>query len=169
MAPISSMFAVRSGWSINERPAKATQPGNANMQSREDLSERHRTVVAEAFASWGRGDSQPLFGLIADDVVWRLPGSIPGSGVFEGKEAFLEQSARPLHRRLRRSPVPKVDRIVSDDDVVVVQWHGEGETAHGAPYSNEYCWVLRFGDRDQIVEIVSYLDTQAVARVFEEG
>jgi hypothetical protein len=131
-------------------------------------TERHRAVIAAAFRRWSEGDSAPLFELIDENVSWTLAGSCPGGGTFQGKQQFLSRSARPLHGRLSRSPVPIVNRVIADGDIVAVQWHGSGETHSGKPYNNQYCWVLRFAG-ERIVEITSYLDTLAVARIFEEG
>jgi len=137
------------------------------MRRENDATELRRNLITAAFDDWEKGDNSDLFKLIDDDVVWRLAGSCPGGGTFHGKNEFLANSARPLHARLARSPVPEVDRIVADGDVVVVEWHGSGESRGGKPYEQSYCWIFQFED-DRIVAITSYLDTLAVARVFDE-
>lgn len=128
-------------------------------------TERNRAFVTEAFAAWTAGDNQRLFAKIVDDVRWTLAGTCPGGGTHTSKEEFLAKSARPLHGRLSRSPIPNVRAIWADGDTVIVHWWGEGRTKEDRPYQNEYCWILRFRG-DSIVEITSFLDTLAVANVF---
>lgn len=43
-------------------------------------------VVKDLYAAFGRGDIVTVLTLIADDVVWRLPGTVPDySGTYEGQ------------------------------------------------------------------------------------
>ena len=129
-------------------------------------TEKNRAAVTEAFATWSRGDNGPLFASIADDVQWTLAGTCQGGGTFNTKADFLARSARPVHDKLQKSALPEVLSIWADADVVIVRWRGHAITKRGAPYDNEYCWILRLRD-GVIVEATSFLDTLAVAKLFE--
>jgi nitroreductase len=67
-----------------------------------------------------------------------------------------------------RPALPKVDEILQDGDTVIVRWHGETDTKAGGTYKNQYCWVMRL-QGGKFTEIISYLDTLAVAKLLREG
>ena len=127
----------------------------------------NKALIAARFEAWSNGDRAALFDTIADDVRWTIVGTCPGSGTFASKQVFLNEGSGPVHALLKSPMRPRVEEILADGDTVVVRWQGDAETMQGRPYRNTYCWVMRLTD-GVIVEITSYFDTLAVARLFDD-
>ena len=57
--------------------------------------------------------------------------------------------------------------IVAEGDRVVLMWSGRGTMRNGAPYDNEYCWLLDLDD-GRIRRVKAYLDTELVTALFRQ-
>jgi len=124
-----------------------------------------RSLVVRAFAAYERGDSQPLFDAVADDVRWTIRGTNPLSGEYHGKQEFLEATYARLAKVLKEPVKPRVRRIVVEDDLAVVEWRGRPTSTADQPYDNEYCWIMRVTD-GRIVEVTAYFDGALVEELF---
>lgn len=122
-------------------------------------------IVAALFQKWEDGDSSGFFAAVADDVIWTAIGHTPISGISHGKTEYMNKTYLPLQRVFGGPTSCKVKRIVAENDVVVVEWHGETPLAKGGVYANDYCWVVRVKDR-KLAEITGYFDTAAVNALF---
>lgn len=127
----------------------------------------NKALIAARFEAWSNGDRAALFDSIADDVRWTVVGTCPGGGTYESKAQFLAQSSGQVHALLEAPMLPSVDEVLADGDTVVVRWRGVAQTRSGGRYRNTYCWVMRL-DEGAIVEITSYFDSEAVARLFDD-
>lgn len=128
-------------------------------------AEDNKRLVAEAFRPWEEGNSRPFFDLIADDVAWTVIGSTPASGKFASKQAVIDQAFGPLLERLDGPLKTRFIDIAVEGDKVFLRFHSSGVAKTGLHYEQDYCWamVMREG---RIVEIVAYLDTDLLARMF---
>jgi ketosteroid isomerase-like protein len=68
---------------------------------------------------------------------------------------------------LARNARPVDFDIVVDGSRVVLMWTGSGTMNDGAPYDNQYCWVLDIED-ERIVAVKAYLDTALVNDLFAQ-
>jgi ketosteroid isomerase-like protein len=126
----------------------------------------NKVLVRSWFDEWLKGNSAPLFDHIADDVVWSVPGTFPGSGTYRSKQEFFEKSARPVAERLNGPSRPaSVTNIYADGDAVIVEWLGTATTKSGKEYDNTYCWVMHL-EGGIVRKVVSYIDTALVAELF---
>jgi ketosteroid isomerase-like protein len=68
-------------------------------------SKTNKQVVSELYAAFGRGDIVSLLALVAEDVDWRLPGTVPHySGSYKSPAvwpASLKARCKHWHRSLR--------------------------------------------------------------------
>jgi len=124
-----------------------------------------REIVTSLFAKWEAGDSSGFFEAVADDVVWTAIGSTPISGVSRSKKEYLDKTYRPLQAVFSGPTSCKVKRIIAEDDLVVVEWHGETPLARGGIYANDYCWVVRVAG-GKLVDVTGYFDTAVVNALF---
>lgn len=124
-----------------------------------------KEIVAEVFRRWEAGDSSSFFDAIAEDVQWTAIGNTPISGVAHSKTEYLSKTYHPLQKVFSGPTSCRVKRIISDGDVVVVEWHGEMPLLNGGLYVNDYCWVIRVAD-GKLVEVAGYFDTAAVNALF---
>lgn len=131
-----------------------------------DTSENQKRI-AEAFTAWEHGDVQPFLEIVSDDVVWTVIGSTTISGVFHGKQAFLDGAMKPLFARLAEPIKASVRNVFADGDHVILQWDGQSRSNSGKPYQQTYCWVMRLAD-GVVVEVAAYLDTELISAMFED-
>jgi uncharacterized protein len=128
---------------------------------------RNLEIVREAFAAWEGGE--PVFGaLLADDVVWTIPGSGPVARTYHGKADFIEHASAPLLDRLATPLIPDVHAIWAEGDTVIVRFDGAATTMSGAPYRNQFVWI--FGMEDgMVVRGEAFLDLAAYDAVVENN
>jgi ketosteroid isomerase-like protein len=129
------------------------------------IAEDNKRLVREAFRSWESGESGPFFELIAGDVRWTVIGTTPVSGVYESKQALIDQAFGPLLDRLDGRLTTTFREVAADGDRVFLRFESKGITKSAMRYDQVYCWAMTMrGGR--IVDIVAYLDTELLARVF---
>jgi len=121
--------------------------------------------VREAFRPWEKGDSGPFFDIIAEDVRWTVIGSTPVSGVYESKQALVQAAFGPLLERLDGRLSTRFIDLAADGEKVFLRFESSGVTKTGLPYEQVYCFAMVMREH-RIVEIVAYLDTDLLVRVF---
>jgi uncharacterized protein len=129
-------------------------------------TEGNRQLVQDALGRWTAGDGAALFRLLDDDVQWTVIGTTPVSRTYTSRRDFIDNALIPLGGLLDGAITPRVVNVIADGDHVVLQWDGTATTKSGKPYSNRYCWVMRFRD-GRIVEGLAYLDTELVSSLFD--
>jgi uncharacterized protein len=127
-------------------------------QKRSTIESNNKRIIKQAFDKWRSGTGN-FFDLLADNVHWTVAGSSPVSGVYQGKEVFLEKAVQPITNKLSEKIKPvKLLGVYADNDVVVLLWEGAAKAKDGLPYKNTYCWqmILKEG---KIISAIAYLDT----------
>jgi ketosteroid isomerase-like protein len=90
------------------------------------------------------GDAEPLREMLADDVVWHVPGRSPIAGEHEGIEAVMAYFER--RRKLARATFRvHVREVLSSDDLVIQLAGGTAELG-GAERAWETVGVFRVRD-----------------------
>jgi uncharacterized protein len=119
----------------------------------------NEAVVREFVTAIEAGDTETLTAIIAPDATWTLHGTLPVSGHYVGRQAiltdFLTQGLglyRPGTLRL------ELTRLVSDGDVVAIEWHAVGTSAGGNAYDNDYAFFFTL-THSRITSIREYCDT----------
>jgi ketosteroid isomerase-like protein len=134
-------------------------------EAAEPTTERTRALVTELFAAYERGDSEPLFERVADDVRWTVMGTHPLAGEYRSKAEFRAATYGRLHHVLDGPITCTVTRILADGEMAVVEWRGRATSVDGRPFNNVYCWVLRVVE-GRIIEVTAYVDSALVADLF---
>lgn len=125
-----------------------------------------KRFVEQIFRRWEAGDSAPFFAALAPDVIWTAKGRTPISGTFHGKKNYLEKVYHPLLDIFTGPTTCQIERILAEDRVVIVEWHGETPTKRG-PYVQDYCWLIKVNEAgDAIIEVTGYFDTARVEALF---
>lgn len=122
--------------------------------------------MQSVFADLANGDGQPFMDALADDARWTVIGSSPWSRTYEGKRAIVNELMRPLFRQFADQYTARAIRIVSEDDVVVVEARGQVTTKSGKPYNQTYCYVFHLTD-GKVRELTEYLDTDLAKQALE--
>lgn len=112
-----------------------------------------------------RGNSRPFIESMADDFCWTVTGTTKWSRAYQGKHAVLTELLGPLVEQLANKYTNVADRLIAEDDFVVVECHGSAITKSGKPYNNKYCWVCRISD-GKLKSLTEYMDTELVSTTF---
>ncbi len=129
------------------------------------VAERNRALVRDAFARWAAGRGS-VFDLLADDATWTIAGSSPGSGVYRGRQAYLDASVTPLFERLAAPSVPALIGLWAEDDKVIVRWRQETPLKAGGLYRNDYAWFFTIHN-GRVTDATAFLDLAAYAAALE--
>jgi ketosteroid isomerase-like protein len=148
--------------------AQAQGAAHARTAVREATVEtRNKAIVKAAFETW-RAGGDVFAELLAPNIVWTIHGSGPVAGTYRGLEDFTRRASAPLVSRLIGPIMPEVLSIWADGDVVIVRFDGSATTTSGAPYRNQFVWILRMvGGR--VVEAEAFLDLVAYQQVVENN
>ena len=129
-------------------------------------AESNRKIVENAVAMWKAGDGAAIFRILADDVKWTVIGTTEISGLYNGRQDFIDRALKPLGARIDGLITPEIVDIIAEGDRVVLQWNGTGRMIDGSTYHNQYSWVMRVRD-GKVVEGTAYLDTALVDKVMK--
>ncbi|MBA9035844.1 nuclear transport factor 2 family protein [Rhizobium leguminosarum] len=144
--------------------ATATQVQAANNAATE---QRNRAIVEAAFEKWREG-TYVFAELLAPDVVWTIHGSGPVAGTYRNQKDFIEQASRPLTSRLATPIAPEVHNIFADGDTVIIRFDGTATTTSGAPYRNQFVWILKMKN-GLVVNAEAFLDLVAYQQVVDNN
>jgi ketosteroid isomerase-like protein len=133
----------------NQRDAQDTRDG--------------RAVVEDLYAAISERDADGATHLLAEDVTWTVPDSLPAGGAYHGREAvgaYLSRLVDTWHE-LEHRP----ERFVEDDRHVVVT----GESAmtaskHGERDRVPFAHVMRI-DGGRIASVDEFTDTVRITRL----
>jgi uncharacterized protein len=118
-----------------------------------------RTVVEGYVAAVAAGDIETLRDSFAEDATWHLGGDLPISGLWQGRDAILNEFlATALGYYQPGSVSLEVTSLIADGDRVAVEWTSRAHNLRGEPYEN-FC-VGIFTVRDgRITGVREYMDT----------
>jgi ketosteroid isomerase-like protein len=122
-------------------------------------------LVKDGYAAFGRGDLPGLLSLLAEDVVWDMPGDgLPIAGSYRGRAGVasffekLRQQADILEFQPR-------EFLADGDRVLVVGWERMKIKATGR--GADIDWVMSFTIRNgKIAAFREYTDTKAIADAY---
>ncbi|RTL71809.1 MAG: nuclear transport factor 2 family protein [Hyphomicrobiales bacterium] len=124
----------------------------------------NKRLLSEAFAHLAEGDGRPLVDLMSEDFTWIFKGSTNWRGRYAGKATVREKLLAPLFANFADTYTNTAQRIIADDDIVVVECEGRVATKSGDRYDNKYCYVIRMAG-GKMVELTEYMDTALADRV----
>lgn len=139
--------------------SSASLPNVASATSQADVETRNKEIVTQAFDRWAAGGTTFFSDMLTPDVIWTIKGSGPGTGVFRGVDAFVEQAVRPFVSRLSTPVRPVSKQVWADGDHVIIQWDGTAVARDGQPYNNSYAWIFHMRN-GKAVEVTAFLDLE---------
>lgn len=119
------------------------------------MSQDPRTIVRRYFERLNAFDPA-LIDAFADDVRYIVPGAMPVSGTYRGKEQIMTMWLGFFERleSIRLHPL----EMIAEGNTVVVRAQGEGRTKSGRDYNNLYVFFFRI-EREKITEVLEFPDT----------
>ncbi len=123
-------------------------------------SEDTRQLIEDFFLVLMSKDNSRLRDLLAPDVVWQMPRSLPDNRHEGIDRVVAELGADTVKRTFAKgSFCLAIDQIYVDGPVAIVRQHVSALTKDGRPYAMEYCFIYSFRD-GKIERIDEFLDTQ---------
>ena len=129
-------------------------------------TEKNVQTVKDFFAAIGRGDSESLLALVAEDIEWIIPGKDwPLAGTHRGHAGVAEVLQKASDEVETTYPEPP--EFVAQGDRVMVIGVATGKIkATNKPFKDD--WVFDITVRNgKLAKIREYVDTQALARASE--
>ncbi|MBX9907515.1 MAG: nuclear transport factor 2 family protein [Beijerinckiaceae bacterium] len=124
---------------------------------------QNEKIVRDAFQRWAAGENV-FQRLLAEDIVWTIPGSGSVARTYRGMNDFVENASMPLVSRLATPLVPHVEHIWAVEDRVMVRFNASATTTGGHPYRNQFVWFFRMKD-GKVAEAEAFLDLAAYEEV----
>jgi uncharacterized protein len=118
-----------------------------------------KTVVLEYVAALQRGDIAAVRDSFAEQATWWLPGELPLSGTWRGRDQILDEFLASALRYYDPDTVSiEVTNVVAEGEQVALEWITRGRTARGRDYENFYSAIFVVRD-DRIQAVREYTDT----------
>jgi ketosteroid isomerase-like protein len=125
----------------------------------------NKQAVVNAYASMAAGNPAPYLELLSDDASITMFGDHRFAKTFKGKDDIYRNLFGPVRETLDGTIRMNVTNAVAENDIVIVEAHGEATTRDGRDYRNTYCFVLKLKE-GKIIESREYMDTQLVKATF---
>ena len=121
-----------------------------------------KQVVKDLYAAFARGDMAALLALLAEDVIWQLPGTVPHySGTYKGLSSVADFFQK-FNGSVEIEIFEPREFVAEGDRVLVTGWSCGRVKSTGRMFDNS--WVMAFSVRDgKIIKFEEYADTQALA------
>jgi uncharacterized protein (TIGR02246 family) len=111
------------------------------------------------------GDEAALRDAFHPDATWWLPGDLPISKTWRGRDAILGEFLGAVMSRFDGETMRfTTHTVVVDGDRAVLEWTVEGMTVDGNPYKNDYLAVFEYRD-GRIAAVREYMDTGVMGRL----
>jgi ketosteroid isomerase-like protein len=125
-------------------------------------AEDDKAVVTRFFAT-RMSDFDTARSLMHEDATWTIPGELPLSGVYEGRQAIFDDYLG-AHTNDFKEITSEVTRMIAENGTVVVEYHARGVTNKDREYDAIYYYVVDVVD-GKIKAVRQSLDTQYAHRV----
>jgi uncharacterized protein len=125
-----------------------------------------KDICRQLFERFTAGDVDGVLSLLADDVVWTIPGkreSNPVAGDYD-KERLRGLFTR-MQAALENGLTMTVTGMVAEDDRVAAEVESSGDLRNGRQYRQRYHFLMVVRD-GRIATVREYLDTQHVMDVW---
>ena len=119
----------------------------------------NKNVVLGFVEALSSGNMEAAQAVFADDATWWLPGSLPVSGTYTGKQAIFEDffgGSRPFIEP--NSLSIQVSNMIGEGDCVAVEWIVRLKTVKGRNYENYYHMMFEVKN-NKIQAVREYVDT----------
>jgi ketosteroid isomerase-like protein len=125
----------------------------------------NKELVKQFIGELESGDRDRLADLLSDDATWWLPGSLPVSGTYRGRNAVLDGFlANGLGLYQPDTLSFTIVSMIGEENTVAVEWVADGTSAAGERYHNFY--HVAFDVRDEkICAVREYVDSLYVREV----
>ncbi|KAJ4351119.1 uncharacterized protein N0V89_006458 [Didymosphaeria variabile] len=127
--------------------------------------------ITAIFDLIGSGQKDAFFENVDDNVDWTVKGTYcPIAGNYKSKQAFHDGTHALSSTWATPLKLVVQDIITDGKNKAAVQLKAEGvECKNGLKFPNEYVWVCHFNDRNKIVKVDAFMDTDLVTRAIQQN
>ena len=125
-------------------------------------TQENKQVVKELYEAYNHGDITTMLGLLSEDVIWRLPGTVPHySGTYTGPRRVAE-FFQELTTNVEIEAFEPSEFLAEADRVLVIGRSRGRVKSTGRVFDNG--WVMAFTVRGgKVTKFEEYADHQALA------
>jgi uncharacterized protein len=124
-----------------------------------------KTVVLKYVEALQRRDADAVRDSFAEQATWWLPGELPLSGTWRGRDQILDEFLASAMQYYDPDTVSiEVTNVVAEGEQVALEWITRGRTASGNDYENFYSAIFVVRD-DRIQAVREYTDTLYASNV----
>jgi uncharacterized protein len=118
-----------------------------------------KTVAQRYVAAAQAGDEDAIRDLFALDATWTLAGELPISGIWQGRDAIIDEFLATAMSHYEPGSVRlEITGMVAEGEQVVLQWTSRARTRDGRPYENG-CIAVFIIREGKIQHVREYMDT----------
>ncbi len=123
-----------------------------------------KSVVVRYVEAVRDGDAQAIAASFAEDATWLYPGSLPISGLWQGRDAIINDFLGGMGVYFDPAAPVVIELIdaFAAGEQVLAEWTSKATTAGGAAYDNRCVGVFTVRD-GQITSVREFTDTDHVA------
>ena len=130
--------------------------------------EENVQIVKDFFAAIGRGDTQGLLALSAEDIEWLIPGQDWALAGTRRGYAGLADLFQTHSEKVETSFMEAREFVAQGDRVLVVGFARGRTLATNKTFEDD--WIFAITVRNgKLTNIREYIDTQALARAYERA
>ena len=119
----------------------------------------NKDVVLGFVEALSSGNMEAAQAAFADDATWWLPGSLPVSGTYTGKQAIFEDFFGGSQPFIEPNSLSiEVSNTTGEGDRVAVEWTVRLKTVKGRNYENYYHMMFEVKN-NKIQAVREYVDT----------
>ena len=119
-----------------------------------------RRILLDWVAAVNAGDLAAVAAGFADDARWWVSGSLPVSGLYEGREAILRDFFAPsLELFVPGTFRLEVTSVIAEPGRAAIEWKGFADTVKGRQYRQLYHMAFELNEHGEIAAVREYNDT----------
>ena len=123
-------------------------------------ADESRAIVLSWIDAVNRGDGEAVAGGFAAGATWWVSGSLPVSGLYEGRDAIMRDFFAPALDLFQPGTFrlePK--SVIAEGARVAVEWEGFAISAKGRDYHQRYHMAFELTEDGHIAAVREYNDT----------
>lgn len=115
-----------------------------------------KELLTNTFETWARtGSMDAWLARLSDELVWTVAGSKENSGVYRGKQNYIDNVLGRLNKWVKAPPVPKLKKLLVDGEWATALLHADAQALDGSNFAMDYCWLIRV-ESERIVEVIGF-------------
>jgi uncharacterized protein len=103
--------------------------------------------------------------LLAEDIIYTMPGKFPFAGTLKGRMAYLDQVIKRFQGHVSDAKMD-ILQMTAEDNRVAIEAVGHFQFKDGILYENNYHFLFHFDEDSKIKKMVEYMDTYSMTKTF---